>query len=93
MQTNSGEATLDELRAEVETLQDDLFSVTETLSKLASGTGKRNLARVREASAIARRQISEASGTAERAIAEHPMSGVAMAFGLGFLVSMLLFRR
>lgn len=93
MSTNSGNATLDELRAEVETLQDDLFAVTDTLRRLASGAGQRRLARIREASALAGRQVAEASATAERAIADRPLTSAVIAFGIGFLLSRLLFSR
>jgi ElaB/YqjD/DUF883 family membrane-anchored ribosome-binding protein len=101
---SGNEATVADLTEEIQTLRDDLGSLTDTISELTKSKGN-------EVSHIAGRQVdaaqkkaaeaadfvntraSDAQHQAENFVKEQPATALGIAAGLGFLVGMVGTRR
>ncbi len=90
----------EELHKEFEALKADLAKLREDVSELAGAVrqsgadkGRAAYARAQQAGERAWESAAEAERAAERQIAERPMVSVLTAFGVGFLVGLILDRR
>lgn len=90
--TNSSEA-VDQLKADLETLRKDLAQIadsvkSESKDKLAAGAEQ-----ARKKAQQTRKQAEEAAQQVGQKIEENPLVSILVAFGLGFLVGLILDRR
>lgn len=92
MSMDNGGASVETLKAEIATLQSDLGSVVDTLTKLSARVSGDNFDKARQMGATAKQRVADVSMSAERAIVERPFTSTAVAFGVGFLVGKLLDR-
>lgn len=73
------------LKAEIEKLRKDFASVTETLKELSSEQARESVAHLRQ-------QAEQTGQKIEAEIRQRPITSVAAAFGLGFILAKLLDR-
>lgn len=73
------------LKAEIEKLRKDFASVTETLKELSSEQARESVAHLRQ-------QAEQTGQQIEAEIRQRPITSVATAFGLGFILARLLGR-
>lgn len=83
---------LDELRDEVSKLRSDITDIADTLTKLAGDAVTDGQNRFRQSSARTREKAREVWGGLEHELEERPLTSVAVAFGLGFVLGKLLDR-
>lgn len=86
------EKDLKELKDEYASLKSDLAKMSDTLSKLAQDSTNEGRARIRSAARHSRDQAKETWGTLENEIEQRPVTTLAVALGLGFVLGKLLSR-
>jgi ElaB/YqjD/DUF883 family membrane-anchored ribosome-binding protein len=95
----TGEATIDDLAAQMETIRADVATLTSLLSKIANDEVANARAKVRDAASTlsdkgerlagaARDQADASTREVEAAIQRNPFGAVLIAVGLGFLFGM-----
>lgn len=86
------EKDLKELRSEYASLKSDIAEMSKTISNLASDGMAEGRKRVRSAAKQSREQARETWGAVEHEIEERPITSLAVALGLGFVLGKLLSR-
>lgn len=86
------DTTIDELRAEVASLKKDLGNVADTIKKLSGETVEQGREQLRRTTRRSRDQAKEALSALESEIEERPVTSLAAAFGIGFIVGKLFDR-
>ena len=86
------EKDLKELKDEYASLKSDLSKMNETLSKLAHDSADEGRARIRSAAKQSQDQARETWGTIESEIEQRPVTSLAVALGVGFVLGKLLSR-
>lgn len=81
-----------ELRQEYASLKNDLAEMSETLSDLARNGISEGRAKVRGAARKSRKQAREAWSAVEDEFEDRPITSLAVALGLGFVLGKLLSR-
>lgn len=81
------------LRKDVEQLQTDVASLLGSLKSMGIERGREAVGRARQTGEVLRTEAEEMQRRAEREIGARPFTSVLTAFGLGFLIGMLLDRR
>lgn len=83
---------VESLKAEIAALKSDVSRLTETAKKTAGDTAARGRERARQAAEHSRDQAKETVGMVESEISERPITSIAAAFGIGFIIGKLLDR-
>lgn len=91
MATNASR-DLDELRDEVSKLRSDITDIADTLTKLAGDVVTDGQHRFKQSSERTREKAKDAWSGIEHELEERPLTAVAAAFGLGFVLGKLLDR-
>lgn len=91
MATNT-EKELQELKDEFSALKDELAGIGKTVSSLAHSVTEDGRGRVRDAAQRSRQQARETWGAFEHEVEERPMTSMAVALGIGFILGKLLNR-
>ena len=86
------EKDVEDLRNEFAELKSDVSKLTETLKKLYGDTAEEGRARARRAAERSRERARETYGAFEEEIGERPLTTIAAAFGIGFVIGKLLDR-
>jgi ElaB/YqjD/DUF883 family membrane-anchored ribosome-binding protein len=89
---NESDNTSEELKAEFASLREDMSKITETLRRLSGEQIADGRERTRRAANQTRERVNQAVGTVEGEIQHHPLTSLATAFGVGFIVGKLLDR-
>lgn len=90
--TTTTEKDLEELRKEYASLKSDFAQMSETISNLASDGVAEGRRQVRTAARESRERGREAVSAVEHEIEERPMTSLAVALGVGFVLGKLLSR-
>lgn len=91
MATNA-DKELQELRDEFAELKKELSGIGKTVSQLAHSVTDEGRDRLRAAADRSRDQVRETWGAFEHEIEERPMTSIAVALGIGFILGKLLDR-
>ncbi len=83
---------LKELREDLASLKSDMGDIADTLSKLAHNTADEGRKRVKSAAKQSRAQAEATLGSLEKEIEERPMTSLALALGIGFVMGKLFSR-
>lgn len=86
------ESDVEELKAEFSELKSDMAKLAESLKNLYGDSADQGRERVKAAAERSRAQVREAAGAFESEIGERPLTSVAAAFGIGFILGKLLDR-
>lgn len=86
------EQELQELKSELAGLKTDMQQIAETMAKLARATAEQGRERIMSATEHSRRQAKEALGVLEKEVEERPMTSLAIALGVGFVLGKLFDR-
>ncbi|HYW04504.1 MAG TPA: hypothetical protein VFA86_11250 [Gammaproteobacteria bacterium] len=81
------------LKADVARLRSDISDLAGAVRQAGEQRGRQAYSRARQAGEQAWHRASEAEQAAAHEIAERPMASVLTAFGVGFLVGLILDRR
>lgn len=90
--TTATEKDLKELRNEYASLKSDLAKMSDTISKLAHDGMDEGRDRLRGAARQSRKQARETLSAVEHEIEERPVTTMAIALGVGFVLGKLLSR-
>ena len=90
--TARNDSEVEDLRNEFASLKRDVAELTETLRKVSDEKAGESREKMREAARHSREKAGRAVHGVERSIETHPMTGVATAFGVGFIAGKLLNR-
>ncbi|TVS10354.1 MAG: DUF883 family protein [Wenzhouxiangella sp.] len=90
--TAATEKDIKELKQEYASLKSDLAEMSETLSSLARDGVAEGRERVRGAARQSRKQAEEAWDAMESEIEERPITSLAIALGIGFVLGKVLSR-
>jgi ElaB/YqjD/DUF883 family membrane-anchored ribosome-binding protein len=88
----STDKELQQLKAEFSTLKDELASIGETVGRIASSATEEGQQRVRSAADRTRQQARQSWSAFEHEVEERPMTSIAAALGIGFILGRLLDR-
>lgn len=91
MATNT-EKELQELREEFAALKDELAGIGKTVSSIAHSATDEGRDRLRAAADHSRDQVRQTWGAFEQEVEERPMTSIAVALGIGFILGKLLDR-
>lgn len=83
---------LQELRDEFAALKSELSGIGKTVSQLARAATDEGRDRVRAAAEHSREQARQTWGAFEKEVEERPMTSIAVALGIGFILGKLLDR-
>jgi ElaB/YqjD/DUF883 family membrane-anchored ribosome-binding protein len=89
---NESDNTSDELKAEFASLREDISRITETLQRLSGEQVEEGRKRTRQAADRTRERVNRTVNTVEGEIQHYPLTSLATAFGVGFIVGKLLDR-
>ena len=89
---NASENTSEELKAEFERLREDVAKITDTLQRLSGEQVTKGRKRTRQAADRTRERVTQAVHSVEGEIQHYPLTSLATAFGVGFIVGKLLDR-
>lgn len=89
---NESENGSEELKAEFASLREDISKITETLGRLSGEQVSSGRERARETANRTRERVNQAVGAVEGEIQHYPLTSLATAFGVGFIVGKLLDR-
>lgn len=89
---DESENTSEELKAEFASLREDISKITETLRRLSDEQVEDGRERTRRAANRTRERVNQAVGAVEGEIQHYPLTSLATAFGVGFIVGKLLDR-
>lgn len=84
------EKDVQELKAEIEALKEELSNIGESVGKIARSATDEGRERIRVAANQTRSQARETIGSFEKEIEERPLTSIAMALGIGFVLGKLL---
>lgn len=88
----STDKELQQLREEFSNLKDELASIAETVGRIASSATEEGQQRVHAAADRTRQHAQQTLGAFEREVEERPMTSIAAAMGIGFILGRLLDR-
>ncbi|HSH26467.1 MAG TPA: hypothetical protein VK972_01650 [Wenzhouxiangella sp.] len=88
----STEKELQELRDEFKQLKEELSGIGKTVRQLAHSATDEGRERLRSAADQTRQQARETWGAFEHEIEQRPMTSIAVALGIGFILGKLLDR-
>lgn len=83
---------VEELKREFADLKADMSKLTETIRNLYDDSTSEGRDRAREAFQRSRERARESVGAFEEEIGERPLTSIATAFGIGFIIGKLLDR-
>jgi len=86
------EKEMKELRAELAALKEDLANIGETVGRIAGTATDEGRQRIRSAAQSSKQQARDTISSLEHEIEERPMTSVAAAMGIGFILGRLLDR-
>lgn len=92
MATTTSEKELEELKKELTNLRKDMSEIGKTVSKFARSATEEGRERVRSAADQSREQARETWGAFEKEVSDRPMTSLAAAMGIGFILGKLLSR-
>lgn len=84
---------VDKLRRDIEQLRGDISSLTSSFKELGVQKGREAVARARRTGDALLEEAEAWRSRADREIEQRPFTSVLVAFGLGFLVGILIDRR
>lgn len=84
------ESSVDELKEEFASLKADVSKIADTLGKLSGEQVSHGRERARDAAGRAQTETRRAVGTVEEEIRQYPLTSLAAAFGLGYLLGRTL---
>ncbi len=84
------EKDIDDLKAQIAELRSDLAGVADAIKKLSGDAADEGVERVRRTAERARDRAKDTLGNLENEIEERPLTSVATAFGIGFILGKLL---
>lgn len=90
--TSNVEKDVEELKSEFSELKADMAKLADTLKKLYGDSADQGREQVKAAAERSGTQAREAVGAFETEIGERPLTSVAAAFGIGFVLGKLLDR-
>lgn len=90
MATDTNE--IKELKAELASLRSDMTDIGDTLAKMARSSASEGREKVKEATDYSRDQAKQAVGAFEKEVEERPMTSLAVALGIGFVLGKLIDR-
>ncbi|PTY36482.1 hypothetical protein BGP77_04060 [Saccharospirillum sp. MSK14-1] len=90
MATEKSSDELEQLKAEIAKLKTDLSDITGSLRDLTERKASEGRERVKHAANNAWEPASKAIDSAESEISHHPLSSVALSFGIGMMLGKLL---
>ncbi len=95
MATNTSDAAAHtkELREDLDALRADMKSLMDHVRSASGDAASGMKAKIHDMSSEAGDQMTAAKAVADRKISEHPMTSVAIAFGIGMLLGKLMDRR
>jgi len=88
----STDKELEQLKAEFANLRKELSTIGDTVGRIASSATEEGQQRVRSAADQTRQKAQEHWGAFEREVEERPMTSIAAALGIGFILGRLLDR-
>ncbi|WP_376696243.1 ElaB/YgaM/YqjD family protein [Wenzhouxiangella sp. EGI_FJ10305] len=83
---------LEELKAEYSALKKELSDMSKTVSRLAQSATDEGRDRIRAAADQSREQVHQSWSAFEKEVEERPMTSIAAALGIGFILGKLLSR-
>lgn len=83
---------IDDLKAQISSLKSDMSNIAESLSRLSGDVVTDGRDRLKQATEDQRRKAKEGREALEREITERPLTSMAAAFGIGFMLAKLLDR-
>jgi len=83
---------LQQLREEFSNLKGELAAIGETVGRIASSATEEGQNRVKSAAGRTRQQAQAGWGAFEQEVEERPMTSIAAALGIGFILGRLLDR-
>jgi len=83
---------LQQLKDDFSSLKDELAAIGETVGRIASNASEDGQQRVHEAAHRTRQHAQQTWGAFEREVEERPMTSIAAALGIGFILGRLLDR-
>lgn len=90
--TSNVEKDVEELKSEFSELKADMAKLADTLKKLYGDSADQGRERVKAAADRTGAQAREAAGAFEAEIGERPLTSVAVAFSIGFVLGKLFDR-
>lgn len=84
------ESSVDELKEEFASLREDVSKIADTLGKLSGEQVSHGRERARSAAGRARTETRRAVGAVEEEIRQYPLTSLAAAFGVGYLIGRTL---
>lgn len=91
MATNS-EKDIQELRDEMSKLRSDFTEISKTLRRISGERVEKGREKLRESAEWSRKRARDSLGDFEHEIEERPLTSIATAFGVGFILGKLLDR-
>lgn len=91
MATNT-EQSMEQLRAEIASLKSDLGDIAETIRRISGEAAEQSREQVKEKVRRSRDQATETWHAVEHEISERPVTSLAAAFSIGFIIGRLLDR-
>lgn len=82
----------EELQKQLNALREDFASLTNTLKDMSSDYAQHGQARVKDAADKVQQQARDSYGRVQSEVESHPMSSVAIAFGIGLVLGKILDR-
>lgn len=86
------EATQKELQEQLEALRKDVSDISQTVREMVAAYSKEGSRRLKKSAQNAEKRAREAVGQLEGEIERHPLSSVAISFGVGLLIGKILHR-
>lgn len=90
--TQQNEANVEELKAELARLKSDVSQLTDTVKNLAGQKATRGRESAAQAAERSREHARDALGNLSHEISERPLTSVATAFSVGFIIGKLIER-
>lgn len=88
----SSNTEIQELKDELAGLKSDMAKITETLGKIARTSAEQGRERIKGAANYSREQARQTLGTFEKEVEERPLTSLAVALGMGFILGKLIDR-
>ncbi len=86
------QASNDELQAQLNALREDFAGLTKTLKDMSAAYAEEGQARVKNAADKVQQQAKDSYGRVQSEVEAHPLSSVAIAFGIGLVLGKILDR-
>lgn len=84
---------IERLKSDIQDLRNDISTLAQSLRELGSAQGEEALARLRDVGDRARQRTVAAETRFEQQVESHPLTSVLTAFGVGFVMGLVLDRR